>query len=132
MCTSDQGLRTVAYAFMTRGAFPLWPIWQAYWRSCTMGAIGVVSTKDVAGSAVPLFHAQDVSSHETLRRMTAEFHGYVLPPNETVQGNPRYNWKMVAMMLHLFRAVPRLRAPNGCMPKWVHLASERDAPVVAW
>ena len=62
--------------------------------------------------------------------MSAAYNGYVLPMSETVQGYPRFSWKMVAMMLHLYRGVSRLVALNGCSPRWVHMASERDAPVV--
>jgi len=131
-CTgSEQELHTVAYAFLTRGPLPLWPLWEEYFQSCGMGARGVAGSTLSAGGAVPIFHAQDVSLHDEIRRITAPYNGYVLPPEETVQGYPRFSWLMVAMMLHLYRGVSRLVAPNGCRPKWVHLASERDAPVVA-
>jgi hypothetical protein len=80
---------------------------------------------------VPIFHAQDLSKHDLIRRLTAEFNGYVLPPEETIQGYPRFSWIMVAMMLHIYRALDQVVAPNGCQPSWVHIASERDVPVVA-
>ena len=130
-CSAEQATHTVAYAFLTRGEMPLWSLWESYFESCERGIKGEPSSRHVAHAAVPIFHAQDISSHQTLREMSARFNGYVLPPNETVQGYPRFSWKMVAMMLHLYRAVRRVRAPNGCEPKWVHLASERDAPLAA-
>jgi len=63
--------------------------------------------------------------------MSQRYNGYVLPPDETIQGSPRFSWSMVAMMLHVYRATHRVTAPNGCKPSWVHMASERDGPVVA-
>lgn len=116
-CTPAKKLHTVAYAFLTRGHMPLWPLWAAYFEGA-------------GGAAVPIFHAQDLESHDRLRNLSAPFNGYVLPTDETVQGYPRFSWKMIKMMLHLYRAVARLTAPNGCEPQWVHLASERDVPVV--
>ena len=130
-CTHAQGLHTVAYGFLTRGTFPLWPLWEKYFQSCSTGAWGVASSHVDAGSAVPIFHSQEAAAHETLRQQSAAFNGYVIPIEETIQGQPRFSWKMVAMMLAVYRAVDRITAPNGCPPQWIHMASERDAPVVA-
>jgi hypothetical protein len=116
---------------LTRGELPLWHLWEKYFHSCAAGARGVRGL-DVGGCpAVPIFHAQDLTKHDLIRRLTAEFNGYVLPPNETIQGTPRFSWIMVAMMLHIYRTLDRVGAPNGCQPSWVHIASERDVPVVA-
>ena len=130
-CTDRQGLHTVAYGFLTRGTFPLWPLWEKYFQSCAAGARGVASSHMNAGSAVPIFHSQEATAHETLRQQSAAFNGYVLPVEETIQGQPRFSWKMVAMMLAVYRAADRITAPNGCTPQWIHMASESDAPVVA-
>jgi hypothetical protein len=130
-CSAERGLRTVAYGFLTRGEMPLWHLWEEYFHSCAAGARGVRGL-DVGGCpAVPIFHAQDLTKHDLIRRRTADFNGYVLPPNETIQGTPRFSWIMVAMMLHIYRTLDRVVAPNGCQPSWVHIASERDVPVVA-
>ena len=122
---------TVAYGFLTRGPLPLWPLWEQYFESCANGAAGVTASPLDAGSAVPIFHVQDVSYHNAIRRRTAPYRGHVLSPDETVQGYPRFSWRMVAMMLHIYRASENVLAPNGCKPAWIHMASERDAPVVA-
>ena len=114
---------------------PLWPLWVDFFHSCNgrVGARDVDLTADDSGraAAVPIFHAQDLNAHDQLREISRPFNGYVLPPEETVQGYPRFSWKMIAMMLRLYRALDRVVATNGCRPSWVHLASERDAPVIA-
>lgn len=52
-----------------------------------------------------------------------------MPANETLEGNPRWKWLMIRMILALYRTAGTVTAPNGCPPKWVHLVSEADAPV---
>lgn len=115
-CRRSSQNSTVAYAFLTRATLPLWSVWEQYLRGCD-------------GRAVVLFHAQDLTIHDYLRNVSAPFNGFVLPANQTVLGNPRFSFDMVAMMLRLYQAASTAVAPNGCAPRWVHLASERDLPV---
>ena len=44
-------------------------------------------------------------------------------------GNPRWSWRMMQREFALYRLAGRVRGRNGCSPKWVHLASEKDVPV---
>ena len=111
---------TVAYAFLTRGSMPLWSVWEAYFAECP------------ADSAVPIFHSQNasLSSRAALQRLAARYGGRILNPDETVYSSMRFSWGMIAAMLHLYRDAATLVARNGCPPRFVHLASERDVPVV--
>ena len=54
VCTATP---TVAYAFMTRGALPLWSVWDAYFEGCEQGA------------AVPVVHSQGAVDDSELRRV---------------------------------------------------------------
>lgn len=114
-CSEASAARTVAYAFLSRSTLPLWPLWAEYFDDCN-------------GNAVPVFHVQDTSVHGELADMTGVFNGFVLPKNETIQGDPRFSWKMVAIMLRLYHAAAHTRAPNGCIPRWVITLSEAGAP----
>jgi hypothetical protein len=110
---------TVAYAFLTRGTLPLWDVWEVYFAGCPNGSI------------VPVIHAQDMS-HELrsdLQHTADKYGGRLLGLDETVQGDLRFSWKMIAATLHLYRAAGQMVAPNGCRPRFVHLVSERDAPI---
>ena len=82
-----------------------------------------------AGSAIPLVHAQKTGIEE-LPMMLAEFGGHLLPRNQTTTGELRFSWRMITAMLSLYRAAGNARTPAGCPPTFVHLASERDSPVV--
>lgn len=62
--------------------------------------------------------------------MLAEFGGHLLPRNQTTTGELRFSWRMITAMLSLYRAAGNARTPAGCPPTFVHLASERDSPVV--
>lgn len=114
---------TVAYAFLTRDELPLWSFWEAYFAGCP------------AGTAIPIVHSQESISDAALRnRVTRDVErlgGFVLAANETRAGNPRFSWKMVAIMLTLMRAAARASTTglSGCQPRWVHFVSERDAPI---
>ena len=114
---------TVAYAFLTRDELPLWSFWEAYFAGCP------------AGTAIPIVHSQESISDAALRnrvmRDVERLGGFVLAANETRAGNPRFSWKMVAIMLTLMRAAARASTTglSGCQPRWVHFASERDAPI---
>ena len=115
-CTPAKAMSTVAYAFITSGSPPLWPLWQEYFDGCQ-------------GTAVPLFHAQDSTTHALLRARSEAYNGYVLQPSEIVQGELSHDWKAVAAMLRMFRAASASRAPNGCTPRWVVTLPEHSAPV---
>lgn len=115
-CTATMAVTTVSYAFITRSVLPLWPLWKHYFHGCN-------------GQAMPIFHVQDIRSHALVRKVSASFGGLLLSPAETIQGNPRFSWKMVAIMMRLYHAAIAARAPNGCTPRWVITFSERCAPV---
>eukprot|EP00900_Chrysochromulina_parva_P013167 jgi/Chrpa1/21851/Chrysochromulina_OHIO_Genome00025422-RA len=114
---------TVAYAFLTRDALPLWSFWEAYFAGCP------------AGTAIPIVHSQKSISDAALRnsvmRDVGRFGGFVLAANETRAGSTRFSWNMVAIMLTLMRAAARASTTglSGCQPRWLHFASERDAPI---
>ncbi len=97
-CKPDEAVRSVAYAFLTRSALALWPLWDRYFAEC-------------AGQAVPVFHSQNDSQHGPLTAQSAHLGGVVLAPNETVHGNPRFSFDMVRIMLRLMRGAGELRAP---------------------
>ena len=115
-CSATMAVSTVSYAFVTRGVLPLWPLWRRYFEGC-------------GGSAVPIFHSQDNETHASIREAAAPYGGYVLPPSETIAGNPRFSWRMVAMMMRLYYRARGTQALNGCAPRWVITLSERCAPV---
>ena len=114
---------TVAYAFLTRDALPLWSFWEAYFAGCP------------AGTAIPIVHSQksirDTALRKSVMRDVGRFGGFVLAANETRAGITRFSWNMVAIMLTLMRAAARASTTglSGCQPRWVHFASERDAPI---
>ena len=114
---------TVAYAFLTRDALPLWSFWEAYFAGCP------------AGTAIPIVHSQksirDTALRNSVMRDVGRFGGFVLAANETRAGSTRFSWNMVAIMLTLMRAAARASTTglSGCQPRWVHFASERDAPI---
>jgi hypothetical protein len=114
---------TVAYAFLTRDELPLWSFWEAYFAGCP------------AGTAIPIVHSQksilDTALRNSVMRDVGRFGGFVLAANETRAGSTRFSWNMVAIMLTLMRAAARASTTglSGCQPRWVHFASERDAPI---
>ena len=113
---------TVAYAFLSDGALPLWPVWHKYFAGCP------------AGSSIALVHSQDrkatLRSMATQRRPTAPpWSIRVLDPAETINGSLRFSWKMVRAMFALVRRSQRVRAPNGCVPQWIHFSSASCAPI---
>ena len=65
---------------------------------------------------------------EKLRMRLEKFGGDLVPKWDTKYGNPRFNFKMIEMLLALYRAASMLRGLNGCAPKWIQLLSEYDAP----
>ena len=110
--------RTVAYAFMTRDVLGFWDLWASYFASCAFG------------DAVPLIHTQgDVVQRKQMEDAVAPFNGQLVAASEVVFGNPRWSWRMMQMEFALYRLAGRVRGRNGCSPKWVHLASEKDVPV---
>ena len=117
-CVDPNG--TVAYVFMTRSGLPLWPVWERYFASCP------------SGSAVAFVHQQDrtPSVLAKVERQVTPLGGHVLPASATKQGDLRFEFSMAAAMLHLYSAAGQSVAHNGCVPRWAHIASERDAPVV--
>lgn len=52
----------------------------------------------------------------------------MVPANESFKGNLRFSWDMVAAMLSLYRHAAHSSTRN-CAPSWVHLSSERCAPI---
>ena len=110
-----------ADAFVTRDALPLWSVWEAYFATCP------------AGTAIPIVHSQeslaDAALGQRVAQDVARFGGFVLPHSETRTGNVRFSWRMVAIMLMLMRMAARTTGLAGCQPRWVHFASERDAPI---
>lgn len=112
---------TVAYAFLTRDTLPLWPVWEAYFAGCP------------AGTALPIIHSQESTSdpqlHAALAQSVARFGGFVLSASETRTGGTRFKWRMISIMLSLMRAALRTPAASGCHARWIHFASERDAPL---
>ena len=115
-CSANEAVHTVSYAFISRGALPLWPLWQEYFDGC-------------GGRAVPIVHAQDISSHASLKARSHAYNGVVLSRELTLTGSPRFSWTMVAIMLRLYRGAASTIAPNGCTPRWVITLSEHCAPV---
>ena len=110
---------TIAYAFLTRSSLPLWSTWESFFSGCA------------PGSSVPIIHSQNASSASRLdlQQKAARQNGVLLDLAETVFDDLRFSWKMVAATLHLYGAASTMLAPNGCRPRFVHLVSERDAPI---
>ena len=111
---------TVVYAFLAQGTLPLWPVWESYLAGCPNGSSTVV------------VHTQGSLSERTdLTMKLAGVGGSLLPAELTLYGNPTYSYKMVAMTLALYRYIDQanVRTPDGCSPRFIHLSSERDAPV---
>ena len=106
---------TVAYAFLSEGALPLWPVWHKYFAGCP------------AGSSIALVHSQDRKA--TLRSTATWRRPTVLHRTETINGSLRFSWKMVRAMFALVRRSQRVRAPNGCVPQWIHFSSGSCAPI---
>jgi len=102
---------TVSYALLTRGPLPLWPVWEDYLQHCPHGSYTVV------------VHSQNVSTSwlpaQALR----------IPASSTAIGDLRFSWRMVGAMLSTVQQAQGTRAPNGCVPRWIHFASESCAPV---
>ena len=78
---------------------------------------------------MPIVHAQDISSHASLKARSHAYNGVVLSRELTLTGSPRFSWTMVAIMLRLYRGAASTIAPNGCTPRWVITLSEHCAPV---
>ena len=120
---ADDCLGTVAYGFLTRDTLPLWPAWEQYFARCP------------AGSAIPIIHSQDSATSRGVRaevyQMLVMQQGLLVPPGNTIQGNPRFKWKMVEMMFSIFRLAAQAVASNGCTPRHIHMLSERDAPIAS-
>ena len=109
---------TVAYAFLTRDGLPLWEVWRHYLDGCP------------AGSAVAIAHSQGTTARrDSLLEQLRPYSGALVPPDQTLRGNLRFRFDMVRSMLRLFGLANRTTAPNGCVPRWVLLVSERGAPV---
>ena len=106
---------TVAFAFLARDGLPLWPAWERFLAGCASGSYTVH------------VHAQRDSCCEDALGPVG---GVQLPPNETEHGDLRFRWALVRAQFALFRRAARTRAPNGCVPRWVHTASDSCAPMV--
>ena len=116
----DSCNETVVYAFLTRGALPLWPVWESYLAGCPKG------------SATVVVHTQGSQSERNdLAMKLAGVGGSLLPAELTAYDNPTYSYQMVAITLALYRYIDQanVRTPDGCSPRFIHLSSERDAPV---
>ena len=108
----------MAYGFIAQERLPLWDLWSAYFASCA------------PGSALPIVHSQDLrpASRRRLAAQIAPFGGALVRVNETVRGDPRFSWRMMRIQFALTRVAVRTRTLSGCAPRWLHLASDRDAP----
>ena len=86
----DSCNETVVYAFLTRGALPLWPVWESYLAGCPKG------------SATVVVHTQGSQSERNdLAMKLAGVGGSLLPAELTAYDNPTYSYQMVAMTLAL-------------------------------
>ena len=120
MSHDDSCNETVVYAFLARGTLPLWPVWESYLAGCPKGSSTVV------------VHTQgSLSERNDLAMKLAGVGGSLLPAELTAYGNPTFSYQMVAMTLALYRYIDltNVRTPDGCSPRFIHLSSERDAPV---
>lgn len=57
--------------------------------------------------------------------------GKEVPSDLVVQGELRYRWEMVEVMLTLYGSLWRRdgKAPNGCEPRWVQMLSDGCSPI---
>ena len=108
---------TVLYAFLVRNELPFWDVWEQYLAGCT------------PGSAMVLVHSQGNAEQRQHLSTRVERYGGLIAQAETVTGDLRFSWKMLEAEMLLFRRGAQRRAANGCTPRWVHLSSERCAPV---
>lgn len=100
---------TVVYAFLASRGLPLEKVWAEYFKDCPSGSYAV------------FIHSQQMVQPPLIPESTLVA--------EPLQGNPRFKYDMVEMMLKLYREAAHSMTPNGCRPRWVQMLSDSCAPI---
>ena len=110
---------TVAYAFITQGKLPLWPVWSEYLSGCPKGSVTTIVHSQAAGATLSDLRAAGTSLDDVR----------VLQPQNAVNGSLRFSWKMIQAMMAIVRVARAPRPYGQCTPRWIHFSSASCAPI---
>ena len=110
---------TVAYAFITQGKLPLWPVWSEYLSGCPQGSVTTIVHSQATGATLSDLQAAGTSLDDVR----------VLQPQDVVNGSLRFSWKMVQAMMAIVRVARAPRPRGQCAPRWIHFSSASCAPI---